>query len=55
MRRSLTAGLALATGTILLLDLLILNPSLELLAGGLVELLILLAHSNCWRGVWSNC
>ncbi|HEY4768432.1 MAG TPA: hypothetical protein VII26_05820 [Candidatus Limnocylindria bacterium] len=50
MRRSLTAGLALATGTILLLDLLILNPSLELLAGGLVELLILLAAAAAVGG-----
>lgn len=43
MRRSLTAAAALTTGSILLLDLLIVNPSLNIVAGGLVELLILLA------------
>lgn len=50
MRRSLTAALALATGTVLLLDLLIINPSLALLAGGIVELLILLAAAAAVGG-----
>ncbi len=50
MRRSLAAGLALATGTILLLDLLVINPSLALVAGGLVELLILLAAAAAVGG-----
>lgn len=50
MRRSLAAGLALATGTILLLDLLVINPSLGLVAGGLVELLILLAAAAAVGG-----
>src|SRR3970040_2172421 len=50
MRRSLTAGLALATGTVLLLDLLPPTPSLELLSGGLVELLILLAAAAAVGG-----
>jgi hypothetical protein len=43
MRRSLTAAAALATGSILLLDLLIANPTLDVVAAGLVELLVLLA------------
>lgn len=50
MRRSLTAGTALVTGVILLLDLLVINPSLGTLAGGLVELLILLAAAAAVGG-----
>lgn len=42
MRRSLTAAAGLLTGSILLLDLLVVNPTLGVAAGGLVELLILL-------------
>lgn len=50
MRRSLTATAALATGSILLLDLLIVNPTLDVVAGGLVELLVLLAAGAALGG-----
>lgn len=50
MRRSITTGLALVTGVLVLLDLLVVNPSLGEAAGALNELLILLAAAAAVGG-----
>ena len=50
MRRSLVPGLALASGLLVLLDLLIVNPSLGDAAGALNELLVLLAAAAAVGG-----
>ncbi|MDP9467938.1 MAG: hypothetical protein M3P32_04260 [Chloroflexota bacterium] len=50
MRRSLIAGVALVSGLLVLLDLLIVNPSLGDAAGALNELLVLLAAAAAVGG-----
>lgn len=50
MRRSLIAGIALVSGLLVLLDLLIVNPSLGGAAGALNELLVLLAAAAAVGG-----
>ena len=50
MRRSLVPGIALASGLLVLLDLLVVNPSLGDAAGALNELLVLLAAAAAVGG-----
>lgn len=50
MRRSIITGIALVSGLLLLLDLLIVNPSLGDAAGALTELLVLLAAAAAVGG-----
>lgn len=50
MRRSIVAGIALGSGLLVLLDLLVVNPSLGDAAGALTELLILLAAAAAVGG-----
>ena len=50
MRRSLITGLALVSGLLVLLDLLVVNPSLSDAAGALNELLVLLAAAAAVGG-----
>jgi hypothetical protein len=50
MRRSITTGIALVSGLLVLLDLLIVNPSLGDAAGALNELLVLLAAAAAVGG-----
>jgi hypothetical protein len=50
MRRSVLAGIVLVTGLVILLDLLIVNPSLDGAAGAVNELLVLLAGAAAIGG-----
>lgn len=50
MRRPIITGIALVSGLLVLLDLLIVNPSLGAVAGGLNELLVLLAAAAAVGG-----
>jgi hypothetical protein len=50
MRRSILAGIVLVTGLVILLDLLIVNPSLDGAAGAVNELLVLLAAAAATGG-----
>ena len=50
MRRSIVTGMALVSGLLVLLDLLVVNPALGEAAGGLNELLILLAAAAAVGG-----
>ncbi|MGZ6255526.1 MAG: hypothetical protein ACXWMB_00735 [Candidatus Limnocylindria bacterium] len=50
MRRSILAGIVLVTGLAILLDLLIVNPSLDGAAGAVNELLVLLAAAAAIAG-----
>ena len=50
MRRSITTGIALVSGLLILLDLLVVNPSVGAAAGALNELLVLLAAAAAVGG-----
>ncbi len=50
MRRSILAGIVLVTGLLVLLDLMIVNPSLDDVAGAVNELLVLLAAAAAVGG-----
>ena len=50
MRRSILAGIVLVTGLVVLVDLMVVNPSLKDLAGAVNELLVLLAAAAAVGG-----